>query len=322
VNFFKDERAGALVMLAAAACGFVLCNLGWSELESTKQQVWPFVSQIGMALFFALIGLELFAEFDGGLFKNRLSIVVPVAAAFSGVLVPALVYVGTAILLNAQGLTKGWPIVTATDVSFALMIFSLFAKGLPSGLRAFLLSFAVIDDIFASIALAISFARPDALIPLVATAGSIGIALALRSSQRHQVVSWLSPLVAFAVLPVFGFFALQIKFEGSSVFAGESSLLVVLVLARPITKWVGVYLGARIGQSLMPKRAKINLGSADFLRVASLAGIGFTVSLLAADLAFGVESSLYSASAALTVIAALVATALSVIALRVRRDAR
>ncbi|MEY4366616.1 MAG: Na+/H+ antiporter NhaA [Actinomycetota bacterium] len=322
MKFFKDERSGAVVMLLAAAFGFLLCNLGWAELASFKEEAWPLVSQLGMALFFALIGLELLAEFDDGLFKNRLSIAVPALAALAGVVIPGAVYVALALLLGGGSLANGWPIVTATDVSFALMVFSLFAKGLPSGLRAFLLSFAVIDDIFASIALAVSFARLDALIPLISTVGSIAIALLLRRSQRETVVRFFSPFVAFLVLPVFGFFAMQIRFDAGAVFAGSGAVLIPLIFSRPLTKWVGVFVGATVGQRLMPQNAKLDLSTADLLSVSSLAGIGFTVSLLAADLAFGVESQLFSAAAAITVVAAMVSAGLAAIALRARRAAK
>jgi len=318
----SDERAGALAMLFAAGFGFALCNTGFAELENVRGQAWPFVSQIGMGLFFALIGLELLAEFDDGLFKRRLSILVPTLSAFFGVLVPAIVFIVTSFVIGGQELSKGWPIVTATDVSFALMAFSLLAKGLPTNLRAFLLSFAVIDDIFASVALAVGFARWDALIPLFSTVSAIGIALVLSRRQRERVLSILKPTVTWFVLPVFGFFAMQIRFEPALIFAGPAALLIPLIVVRPITKWLGVYFGAKVGQHWVPQSSRLAISDVDLLRVSSLAGIGFTVSLLAADLAFGVVSDLFTAAAALTVVAALVAVALAAIALKVRRVAK
>jgi len=317
-----DERAGALAMLVAAAFGFALCNTGFAKLENVRGQAWPFVSQIGIGLFFALIGLELLAEFDDGIFRRRLSILVPTLAAFFGVLVPAIVFIVTSFVIGGQELSKGWPIVTATDVSFALMAFSLLAKGLPTNLRAFLLSFAVIDDIFASVALAVGFARWDALIPLFSTVSAIGIALVLSRRQRARVLSILKPTVTWFVLPVFGFFAMQIRFEPALIFAGPAALLIPLIVVRPITKWLGVYFGAKVGQRWVPQSSRLAISDVDLLRVSSLAGIGFTVSLLAADLAFGVASELFTAAAALTVVAALVAVALAAIALKVRRVAK
>ena len=325
MKFFKDERAGAGFMLFAAFLGFALVNFatGANTLEGLKEFVWPWVSQVAMALFFALIGFELRNEFSSGLFVKPKAVLVPAMAALAGVLVPATVYLLSAVALDApRSVFAAWPMVTATDVSFALMAFSLLARALPVSLRAFLLSFAVIDDILASIALAIGFWRLDALTPLLSSSLALALAFSLSRKQVSAVIRYLSPAVAFAVLPIFAFFAMQVKFDASTVFGGSSTALILLVMARPLTKWLGVFIGAILGNKIMSKSARLPISTLGFLRVTSLAGIGFTVSLLSADFAFGARSSLFAASASLTVLASLIAAALAAIALRARRGVR
>ena len=325
MKFFRDERAGAVVMLFAACIGFALLNFGIfsDELTQFRNVSWIWVSQISMALFFALIGFELRNEFASGLFANSKAVIVPATAALVGVIVPALVYVTIALAAGASSqILAGWPMVTATDVSFALMAFSLLARGLPKQLRVFLLSFAVIDDILASVALAFGFWRADALTPLIATAVAMGVAFSLPAKRVQSVIAWLSPVVAFIVLPVFAFFAMQIRFDATSLFVGSGTILTLLFFSRPLAKWMGVYLGSLIGNRLVSKDARLSISSSDFARVSSLAGIGFVVSLLAADLTFGSASHDYAVAATMTVVVSLVSAFLAAIALKVRRVAK
>jgi NhaA family Na+:H+ antiporter len=322
VRIFKNEEVGPLFMLFAALVGFLACNLGFfgSDLFAIKNQMWPFVSQIGMAMFFALIGFELRQEFSSGLFTSARSIFVPVSAALIGVILPGAAYIAVALFTSSSAtVIAGWPMVTATDVSFALMVYTLLSKGLPLALRAFLLSFAVIDDIIATIALAVGFHRLDALTPLLSTAVAMVMAFVLTKRQVDTVVRSLGPVVSFIVLPVFAFFAMQIKFDANVTFIGAGAVLVPLILLRPLAKWAGVYFGAVLGNRLVGHRYRLPLDAIDFLKVASLSGIGFTVSLLAADLAFGTESALFASAASLTVVASLISVVLSAIALRARR---
>lgn len=321
VKPMASERVAPLLMLFGAILGFLACNLGLfgADLQMVRNQTWPYVSQIGMALFFALIGFELRQEFASGLFVSARSVLVPASAALIGVVLPAAGYVSLAYLSHGSAVViSGWPIVTATDVSFALMAFSLLAKGLPVGLRAFLLGFAVIDDIIATIALAVGYHRLDALTPLLSTSSAMVIAFSLKSAQVDLTLRWLGPVVSFIVLPLFAFFAMQIKFDAAAIFVGAGAVLIPLILLRPIAKWVGVYLGAVLGNHLVGGRYRLRLGGIDFLRVASLSGVGFTVSLLAADLAFGSGTVLFASAASLTVLASLVSVGFAAIALRAR----
>ena len=325
MRFLKDERTGAFFMLIAACVGFIVANAGidYSGLSKSRDLAWPFVSQIGMGLFFALIGFELRNEFSEGLFKKPIAVLVPASAALFGVILPALAYLVSCFFFAADSqVVSGWPMVTATDVSFALMLFSLLARGLPAGLRAFLLSFAVIDDILATVALAVGFHTVDALTPMASVSVALVIAFQISARATTRIIAVLSPLVAFVVLPVFAFFAMQIRFDAATLLASSSLALVVAFASRPIAKWLGVFLGAIFANRVLPTQSRLNLQTADLFRVSSMAGIGFTVSLLAADLAFRNNDKLFSAAASLTVLASLAAAAFAAIALKVRRGVK
>ena len=156
VNFFRVERNLALLLLIATILGLSLANFGGiSALDAFKEVDLrtPWVSltlegwvyNFGIPAFFALIGLELRRELHSGLFVQRKALVVPAVAAVLGVVVPALLYLAVTGLNSVA--SSGWPIPTATDVTFALAVYMLFGNTLPRAARVFLLAFAIIDDV-------------------------------------------------------------------------------------------------------------------------------------------------------------------------------
>ncbi|BBE22153.1 Na(+)/H(+) antiporter NhaA [Arthrobacter sp. MN05-02] len=100
-----------------------------------------------LAVFFFLTGLELKREFVAGDLRRISRAIVPVAAAFGGVVVPALVY--TVVNLSSPDTLRGWAIPTATDIAFALAVLAVISSHLPGALRIFLLTLAVVDDLIA-----------------------------------------------------------------------------------------------------------------------------------------------------------------------------
>ncbi|PQZ91110.1 Na+/H+ antiporter NhaA [Arthrobacter sp. MYb227] len=123
-----------------------------------------------LAVFFFLVGLELKKEFVAGDLRDFKRAVVPVAAAFGGVLVPALIFV--ALNLSSGGETlRGWAIPTATDIAFAVAVLAVIGSNLPSPLRIFLLTLAVVDDLIAIVIIAFVFTddlRPPYLLMALA----------------------------------------------------------------------------------------------------------------------------------------------------------
>jgi NhaA family Na+:H+ antiporter len=106
-----------------------------------------------LAIFFFVAGLELKREFVAGDLRDRRRAAVPVFAAVGGMVVPALVYLAFA----AGTGPKGWAIPTATDIAFALAVLAVISTHLPSTLRTFLLTLAVVDDLLAIIVIALFY---------------------------------------------------------------------------------------------------------------------------------------------------------------------
>jgi Na+:H+ antiporter, NhaA family len=180
-RFQKLESASGVVLLFAAVSALVIAN---SSLGEGYQHLWHLslkgisplscVNEGLMTLFFVLVGLELKREWVGGELSHRSQILLPAIAAAGGMLMPALIY----IFFNyghADALA-GWAVPVATDIAFALGALSLVGKGVPSGLRAFLLALAIFDDI-----------------------GAILI-IALFYTQKLQAVYFLCAIVALQVL--------------------------------------------------------------------------------------------------------------------------
>jgi NhaA family Na+:H+ antiporter len=103
----------------------------------------------------------------------------PVLAALGGMAGPAAVYL---LLSGAIGAPhQGWPIPLATDIAFALAIFGFVGKGLPSSLRVFLLTLAIVDDLGAIALIALLFSEGANWAPLLwALGGLVVLGLAAR----------------------------------------------------------------------------------------------------------------------------------------------
>ncbi|MBD9656246.1 Na+/H+ antiporter NhaA [Pseudomonas sp. PDM12] len=107
-----------------------------------------------MTLFFLVVGMEIRREIHDGALADLRQASLPIAAACGGVIMPALIYAS----LNHQGAgLNGWAIPAATDIAFAVGLLALLGKGIPSGVRIFLLTLAVIDDVIAVILIALFY---------------------------------------------------------------------------------------------------------------------------------------------------------------------
>ena len=359
MNFLKVERNVAFLILGFAILGFGMKNFGAADaLDAFKTTdlttPWlgltleGWVYNLGLPIFFFLVGLELKHELTDGSFKKFRDLVVPLLAAVFGVAVPALIYL--AVVGNDNEASLGWPIPTATDVTFALAVFILFGSQLPKAARSFLLAFAVIDDVIAILILGFLYlGSPDfgqlglaalcalgfwaavrylpggaawwLAIPLAlacwylalssglqTTLVGVVLALLVPSSRVNRTSKVVQPLVGGLVLPLFALFASAIPvaavdFATSAVFWG--------VLARPVGKVIGVFGGAWLGTKLVGAAMPLST----YLRVATLGGVGFTVSLLIAQLTFEIGSAGYAAAALATLVAAVASMVIGAVAL-------
>lgn len=110
-----------------------------------------------MAIFFFVMGLEIKRELVLGELRDPRKAVVPIAAALGGMLFPALIYV----FLNwgDGGALRGWGVPMATDIAFAIGILALVGRGLPVGVRLFLLTVAIVDDVGAILVIALFYTQ-------------------------------------------------------------------------------------------------------------------------------------------------------------------
>ncbi|MDF1489086.1 Na+/H+ antiporter NhaA [Tessaracoccus caeni] len=164
-----SETASGALLLAAAAIALIWANSPWHEAYTALSEttVGPHALHLDLslaawasdgllALFFFVVGMELKHEFVAGSLRNPKEAAVPMIAAAGGVVVPALVFIAV-ILTTDPGAVHGWAIPGATDIAFALAVLAVFGRGLPRGLRTFLMTLAVVDDLIAIIIIAIFY---------------------------------------------------------------------------------------------------------------------------------------------------------------------
>ncbi|AWK10390.1 Na+/H+ antiporter NhaA [Streptomyces spongiicola] len=171
-NFVADalrtETVGGILLLAAAIAALLWAN---TPLASSYQAVSDFhlgPAALGLdlsiqhwaadgllAIFFFVAGIELKRELVAGDLRDPKAAALPVIAAVCGMAAPALTYVLVSSL--GGGSLAGWAVPTATDIAFALGVLAVIGTSLPSAIRAFLLTLAVVDDLFAILIIAFFF---------------------------------------------------------------------------------------------------------------------------------------------------------------------
>lgn len=210
----QHDAAGGILLVLAAIAALILANSPGSHLYTGVLDV-PVAVQIGafsiakplllwindglMALFFFLVGLEVKREILEGHLSSKEQIVLPVIAAIAGIAAPALVY----FAFNHEDpiSLQGWAIPSATDIAFALGLFSLFGKNLPITLKLFLLSVAIFDDIGAIIIIALFYSQDLSTTSLtVAFFGLIALFLLNRFSVRNQAAYIVVSVVVWAAV--------------------------------------------------------------------------------------------------------------------------
>ena len=168
---YSSTKAAAL-MLAAAIIALVIANTGLYEpfLEIIETEVGfifgehhaamsiaEVINDIFMAIFFLLVGLEIKYEMTAGELTNIRQALLPIIAACGGVLAPVVIY--TLFNLGSPDSSHGWGVPTATDIAFALGILALLGNRVPNGVRVFLSTLAVADDIIAIIIIAVFYGQ-------------------------------------------------------------------------------------------------------------------------------------------------------------------
>jgi NhaA family Na+:H+ antiporter len=214
-RLFKHEAFAGVLMMVAAVLALIFANSGLSGTYygflNTKISLLindtglskPLLLWINdglMAIFFFLIGLELKREMVEGRLKNPRDVMLPGVAALGGMLAPMAVFL---ILTRSNPeLAHGWAIPAATDIAFAVGVLALLGKRVPSSLKLFLLTLAILDDMGAILIIALFYGSgidtKYLIMALVPLAGLI--VLNLRGTHRIAPFMLLGAVMWFLVL--------------------------------------------------------------------------------------------------------------------------
>ncbi|MBR0791127.1 Na+/H+ antiporter NhaA [Bradyrhizobium manausense] len=345
-HFLHVEAVSGIVLLVAAASALVWAN---SPLAHSYHNVWNFpiplrlgtfsfekslhfwVNDALMTVFFLVVGMEIRREIHEGALSRFDQAILPVLAAFGGVVVPALIYLS---FNAATGRDHGWAIPTATDIAFAVGVLALLGKSIPGNVRVFLLALAIIDDIIAVLIIALFYTSgldPSGfavaalgvliafglqrigvssayayIVPaFIVWAGFLmagvhptlaGVVLGVITPVRSlspslappviRVETALHPWVAYAVMPLFalanaGIDLRSLEFAGGTQFVALGVGL-ALCAGKPIGVIGATWLAVRVGGCRLAE----GVSWPGVCLIGFLAGIGFTMSIFIAMLAF------------------------------------
>ena len=203
-EFMRLEAAGGILLIVATILAMVVVNspaktiydsfldtpieVRLGQLELAKPLL-LWINDGLMAIFFFLIGLEIKREVLEGELSDPSRIILPAIAAVGGMAIPALIYVlinrGDPIALS------GWAIPAATDIAFALGVLALLGPRVPTSLKLFLLTLAIIDDLGAIIIIAIFYTGDLSIVSLFIAAGALIILLLLNRGGNKQIAPYI-----------------------------------------------------------------------------------------------------------------------------------
>jgi NhaA family Na+:H+ antiporter len=384
-SVLRKETVGGALLLAGAAIALVWANSPWGGAYETLRdtRVGPSSLHLDLtlgtwaadgllAIFFFVAGLELKREFVAGDLREPRRAALPIAAAVGGMAVPALFFV----LFNlggADGALRGWAIPSATDIAFALAVLAVISTHLPSALRTFLLTLAVVDDLLAIVVIAIFYTEGLSLVFLALTlvplllfgflvqrrVRSIWLLLPLavltwvfmHESGIHATVAGvllaftvpvvrsdaaggpdagpglaehfehrIRPLSAGVAVPVFAFFSAGVAVGGVSGLGASlgDSIAVGIVVGLVAGKAIGITGATWLVSRFTRAQLDEDLGWPDVIGLSLLGGIGFTVSLLITELAYGAESESYDHAKVGILAGTLAAALFATVVLRLR----
>ncbi|MET7746768.1 Na+/H+ antiporter NhaA [Streptomyces sp. NPDC005385] len=373
----RTETVGGVLLLIAAIVALIWANTLQDSYASVSHyhfgpaalgldlSVAHWAADGLLAVFFFVAGIELKRELVAGDLRDPKAALLPVAAAVCGMAVPAVVYTLTNVV--GGGSLDGWAVPTATDIAFALAVLAVIGTSLPSALRAFLLTLAVVDDLFAILIIAVFFTDSINLpalggavvglgvfwlllrkgvrgwyiyVPLAlviwglmynsgihATIAGVAMGLMLRChplegedhSPGEHIEHLVRPVSAGLAVPLFALFSAGVSISGGAigdVFTRPETLGVVLGLV--VGKAVGIFGGTWLTARFTRASLSDDLEWADVGAVATLAGIGFTVSLLIGELAFVRNTALTDETKAAVLIGSLIAAVFATVLLKIR----
>ena len=189
-KILNSQQAAGVILILASVLGVIFANSGlansyFSILESKilNLSVLHWINDALMAVFFLLVGLEVKRELLVGDLGTRQKRILPFAAAFAGVTIPALIY----LYFNWENplTAPGWASPAATDIAFALGVLSLVGSRVPISLKIFLMALAVIDDLIVIVIIGLFYTHQLQIIYLFIAVVVIAILVRL-NLKNHQ----------------------------------------------------------------------------------------------------------------------------------------
>ena len=225
-KFSKQPWANGVILLACVVVAMLLANLPFTkeyyhafletdlsihiqspadaEGHSTiswwfprEMNVEKFINDILMVVFFFTVGLEIKREVVNGELSSPRKAMLPVIAAFGGVVAPALIFT----LVNHGTLSaSGWGIPTATDIAFAVGILSILGDKVPVSLKVFLTALAIADDLIAILVVALFYGGTINLGLLLIALLVIGFTFVIKQLGEKRLFFYLVPaLIVWAL---------------------------------------------------------------------------------------------------------------------------
>jgi NhaA family Na+:H+ antiporter len=203
-SFLEAETSSALLLTGAVALALAWANSPWRE---SYEDLWTTVAgvRIGdlsialdlrhwvnealMSLFFLVVGLEVKRELLTGELRDRRTAILPVLAAVGGMVIPALLYL--AVTAGAPG-ARGWGLAMPTDLAVALAVLALALPRSSAGLRIFLLTLAIVDDIGSIAVVALAYSSDVSWGWLAIAAALGGAVLALERIHVRAAAVYLA----------------------------------------------------------------------------------------------------------------------------------
>jgi Na+:H+ antiporter, NhaA family len=280
-----------------------------------------------MAIFFFLVGMEIKKEIIEGELSSFSTAILPIVSAIGGMVIPAVIY----FCINKGTLfTHGWGVPMATDIAFSLGIASLLGKRVPLGLKIFLTALAIIDDLGAIIAIAIFYTSSihwlylvfAAIVVMVlyilmrykifgiwnfvlgillwycffnsgihSTIAGVIFAFCIPMNKIDTIEHAINKPVNFIIIPLFALANTAIVLPTDFSTALYSPITWGIVIGLVVGKPVGIALSAYLSVKLKFGSLPANTNWQHIIGAGILAGIGFTMSIFIATLAFKTEDA-------------------------------
>ena len=199
-ELLESGAAGGLLLIACAVLALFVANSPLAEgyfhalhAPFAGLDLLHWINDGLMAIFFLFVGLEIKREFLDGQLSTWANRALPCIAAAGGVIVPGLIY--AALNAGSPETLRGWAIPTATDIAFALGVLSLLGSRVPTSLKIFLATLAIVDDLVAVLIIAVFY---TAELNTAALAGAGIVTLVLIGFNRLKVKR-LAPYLVMGV---------------------------------------------------------------------------------------------------------------------------